>query len=66
MADQGLADTIAPRLRNGKLKIAGLTFYSEVRKCGRKCKACPHGPYIYAKSQTGHRLYIGKGKRTPR
>jgi hypothetical protein len=50
------------------LKVLGVDFYKatvriESVMCGKKCKGCPHGPYMYVYWKQGgktRKKYIGK------
>lgn len=38
----------------------GHLFVLEMRRCGRDCAKCPHGPYWYMLLPGGRRAYVGK------
>ena len=56
-------DEILRILKLRPLHIGSFTFSLEYRRCG-KCSRCadgsrPHGPYLYVRSKSGRRRYIG-------
>lgn len=38
--------------------ISGLHATLEYRNCGRNCRGCPHGPYLYVRLKSGKRRYV--------
>ena len=44
----------------GVKQVNGERFVHEMRRCGRNCSKCPHGPYWYLLLDGGRRAYVGK------
>ena len=56
------------------ITVGNRRYRLESRACGKRCKKCPHGPYLYAYQRDGRVIraeYLGKppfkqGRRPPR